>query len=438
MGILSTFRAGLTQPPQLPNVEARELTQLVTTLGREPVETIGADFESFTRRGYLDNGIIWACIASRLTLFAQGRLELENIRDEERKDLPPRLSSLVNNPWPNGSQSELLARIEQDTSLAGNYYIYQAEPRRFQRWRPDWVDIVLDPRGREVVGYLYHPGGRQSGKPPVPVLVEEVMHGSPYPDPLAAFRGASWLATVTREIQGDHAMNAHKQKFFENGATPNLLVTVAGTLNPDTRKAFETALHQKFSGVNNAYKTLVLEEGADATVIGADMRQQTFDVVQAAGENRIAVAAGVPSVVLGIKEGAAQATYSNYGQALQHFANFTVQHLWDHAASTFAQVLPVPAGQRLVFKTDHIPALQSDQKQDAEINEIMSTTIRELMDAGFEAQSVIDAVTSGDLTQLVHTGLVSDELAIAEETPALGTGDSEDEPAPLAFLNAGA
>jgi HK97 family phage portal protein len=389
------------------------------------------------QRGYLDNGIIWACIQARYTLYAQARLELENTKDEERRPLPPRLAALVEKPWPNGSQSELLARTEQDVSLAGNWYLYQAEPRRLQRLRPDWVDIVLDPAGQELAGYLYHPGGRHM-RNPVPLLPEEVAHGSPYPDPLAAFRGASWMTSITREVLGDTAMNNHKLKFFEHGATPNLLVTVQGSLSDTARERFSQALREKFGGVTNAYKTLVLEEGADATVVGSDMRQVTFDVVQAAGEGRIAVASGVPAVVLGIKEGADQATYNNYGSALQHFANFPMQHLWEHTASTLGNLFPVPQGWRFAYKTDHIPALQSDQKQDAEILETQATTIREFVDAGFTHESAIEAVDTGDLSVLVKDETVTpNALDVAAETDT----DEDEEPADdddntLAFLSA--
>lgn len=415
MGLLETIRAGLQ-----PTDTRAGLVQLVETLGRDPVETISNDFPGFVKQGYQDNGIIYAAIAARLILFSQGRLELRNRRDGAARDLPPRLSSLVAEPWPNGSESEMLARIEQDTSLAGNWYLYRAEAGRWQRLRPDWIDIVLDPKGRELVGYLYHEGGRSMMKPRV-LLPEDVAHGSPIPDPLAAFRGQSWISSVTREVMGDTAMNRHKLRFFENGATPNLIIKYMERLSDPNRERLQQVLKSKHAGVGNAYKTLVLEEGGDATVVGANMQQVTFDVVQAAGENRIAVAAGVPSVVLGIKEGAAQATYSNYGQALQHFANFTVQHLWTHTASALTPLVPVPQGFELVYRTEHIPALQADQKQEAEIAEIQATTIREYIDAGFTHESAVEAVDTGDLSLLVKDEeVVPGALDVVADTePAL-------------------
>jgi phage portal protein BeeE len=427
MGVLATLRAGL-------QTETRAgLVQLVETLGRDPVEPIENDYTSFVQRGLKDNGIVFAAVAARLFLFAQGKLGLRNIRTSETRDLPPRAANVVRRPWPNGSQSELLSRIEQDQSMGGNYYLYQAAPDRWQRLRPDWVDIVLDPRGQELAGYLYHQGGRHLQNPRV-ILPEEMAHGSPIPDPLAAFRGMSWVTAVVREVLGDTAMNTHKLKFFENAATPNLLLRFMQTLSDPVRDRLENTLKTRHIGTSNAYKTLVLEEGGDATVIGSNLQEAGMVIVQAAGENRIAVASGVPSVVLGIKEGAEQATYNNYASALEHFANFPIQHYWNHAADTLESLVPIPQGWELFYETSHIPALQRDQKLDAETLETQAVTMRELLDAGFEADSVIEAVTSGDLTLLEHTGLVSDALDTASEP----TGESEegDEEGTLAFLTA--
>lgn len=411
--MFDTFRAAWAAGN--PNTEARAgLVGLVETMAKTPVETIGNDFVSFVQRGYGDNGIVFAAITARLTLFAQGEPRMQN-RAGDVRDLPPRLRSLVEEPWPNGSTSEMLARIEQDTSLAGNYYLYRALPDQWQRLRPDWVDIVLDAPGQEVVGYMYWQGGRMKNQP-VPLTLEEVAHGNPYPDPLRAFRGTSWLSSVAREVMADSAMTDHKLKFFENAATPNLLVRVEGSLPERTRDSFRQQLGDKFGGVRNAWKTLVLEEGADAKVIGSNMSEVAFGETQAAGENRIAVASQVPSVVLGIKEGADQATYSNYEQALQHFSNFTIQYLWTHAAATIETLLPMPAGWGLYFDPTDIPALQTDVAQDAATAEIQANTLRELIDAGFSPESAVEAVATGDMSGLKHTGRVSDQLQDEQES----------------------
>ena len=423
--MLDRMRRAWTAGDNTPDAtEARQLVQLVETLAKSPTESIGNDFVSFVQRGYLNNGIVYGCITARLVLFSQGVFKLRNKRDKTEKDLPPRLG-ILDAPWPSGSTAEMLSRIEQDTSLAGNWYLNQAEPGRLQRLRPDWTKIVLDPQGRERVGYIYHRGGPGNDPAGLPLTLDEVIHGSPYPDPLAAFRGTSWISSVTTEVQSDTAMTEHKRNFFGNGATPNLLITLQQSLQEPQRKVWRDMLSSTFGGVGNAWKTMVLEDGADAKIIGKAV-DLGFTDTQGGGENRIAVASGVPSVVLGIKEGAAQATYNNYGSALTHFSNFTIQHMWNDTTSVFTAMMPVPAGWELVIDTSDIPALRQDAQDLATVTETQARTIRDLADGGFTADSVIDAVTGNDLTLLVE-----DEEP--DEPDASGNGQVGD-PDVLSFL----
>src|SRR3546814_18880675 len=106
-------------------------------------------------------------------------------------------SDLLEEPWPNGTTRELLARMEQDVSLAGNFYAVR-EAGRLRRLRPDWVSIVLSAPAAEAVesdvaGYVYSPGGKSGKGQPRASSVEEICNRSPLPDPDAPYRGMSWL-----------------------------------------------------------------------------------------------------------------------------------------------------------------------------------------------------------------------------------------------------
>jgi hypothetical protein len=54
--------------------------------------------------------------------------------------------------------------------------------------------------------------------------------------------------------------------------------------------------------------------------------------------------------------------------------------------------------------------LQEDEKDAAAIQQVNAQSMKALIDAGFEAESVIAAVTADDLTLLKHTGLFSVQL----------------------------
>jgi hypothetical protein len=134
--------------------------------------------------------------------------------------------------------------------------------------------------------------------------------------------------------------------------------------------------------------------------------------VQGAGETRIAAAAGVPPVIVGLSEGLQAATYSNYGQARRRFADNTMRPLWRNMAGSLETIVPPPTGARLWYDDRDIQALAEDKKDLAEVRALDAQQIRTLSDAGAEWDAVIDAVTTGDYTRLKgsHTGLYSVQL----------------------------
>jgi hypothetical protein len=153
---------------------------------------------------------------------------------------------------------------------------------------------------------------------------------------------------------------------------------------------------EQHAGILNAYKTLYLGAGSTAQVVGADMKQIDFKVTQGAGETRIAAAAGVPPVIVGLSEGLQAATYSNYSQARRRFADGTIRPLWRNIAGSLATLVDVPAGAELWYDDRDIPFLQEDQKDAAEIQGRESQTIKTLIDAGYTPDSVVLAVESGN------------------------------------------
>jgi len=385
-------------------------------------EEPGASFQGYAQGMYGSNGIIFACNQARMRLFAEARFQFRQLRQGRPGDLfgTPELQ-ILENPWPGGTTRDLLKRAIQDVDLSGNFYATRLR-NTIVRMRPDWVSIVLgsnlepdDPGVAldcEVVGYLFHPGGYGRGYDPIPLLVEQVAHFAPIPDPLARFRGMTWLTPVIRELMADNAMTDHRLKFFENGATVNLALSYPEGMDKTLFDKYVDAYKQGHDGLANAYKTLHLGGGATPVPVGANMEQIDFKKVQGAGETRIAAAAGVPPIVVGLSEGLEAATYSNYGQARRAFADGTMRDLWGDVAGSLATIVNVPGGSELYYDDRNISFLQEDEKDAAEIQQAHAGTINTLIIAGFEPDAVVDAVLSGDYSRLTgqHTGLFSVQL----------------------------
>ncbi len=386
-------------------------------------EHIEESFEGYVQGLYKSNGVVFAVEGARLRLFQQARFIWRAIGSRPTQRLfGNRDLALLENPWPNGNTQDLLARVIQDADMSGNAFFVRRPGPRLKRLRPDWVTIVLgspdgaDPGMRagdidaEVIGYGYQPGGPGSGRQPVALDVDDVVHFAPYPDPLYSFRGMSWITPVLREIMGDSAATSHKLKFFENGATANMIVTLDPDLSVDDFNKWVDIFEGDHAGVLNAYKTIYLGGGADTKVVGADMHQMDFKTVQGAGETRIAAAGGVPPVVVGLSEGLQAATYSNYGQARRSLADVTMHPLWMNVAGSFEKVVRVPRDAELWYDFRGIPFLKEDQKDAIEIQKARASTHQILLNAGYTPESVIAAVEADDFSLLKHTGLYSVQL----------------------------
>jgi phage portal protein BeeE len=290
--------------------------------------------------------------------------------------------------------------------------------------------LIRDGRGQigwKKAGYVYTTGGDAGGNEPVGLLPDEVVHFAPIADPLANFRGMSWLTPILREIQADESMTRHRRKFFDNGATPNMIIKHDISANEEKVKRFAQVMKEKHGGTENAYKTLHLYPGADATVVGKDFRQIDFKGVQGAGETRIAAAAGVPPVIVGLSEGLAAATYSNYGQARRRLADGTAHPLWQNTAGSLELIMPNQgSGTRLWYDATDVPFLREDEKDAAEIAFLRAQTIRQLVDGGYTPESAVAAVDAGDIRLLVHSGFLSVQL----QKPGATKTDAPAEPAP--------
>jgi HK97 family phage portal protein len=303
----------------------------------------------------------------------------------------------------------------QDADLAGNSYIHRINDTRLERLRPDWTKIIsrgfTDPdtgnEYREVIGYAYSEGGQGD---PVFYPVDEVAHWSPVPDPLAPWRGMSWLTPVVREINADLAMSVYEQKFFENSATPNMLIKYVGKVDPTWMQKLRDQIQSNHGGVENSNKTLFLDEGADVTVIGSNNKDMGFAVLREAGEVRIASAGGTPPIVAGLQGGLDASTMANYAAAYRNFADSTMHPLWRGACAVLGKFLTIQSGAELWFDTRDIPALRDAEMERQKGNAQMSIAVMNLVNSGYDPESVVAAVTSGDMTLLSHTGLISVQL----------------------------
>ena len=62
----------------------------------------------------------------------------------------------------------------------------------------------------------------------------------------------SWLTPILREIQADQAMTRHQRKFFDNGATVNMVIKHDPAANEEKVRRWAEQMNAKHGGVSNA------------------------------------------------------------------------------------------------------------------------------------------------------------------------------------------
>lgn len=421
-----------------------QLSGLTGTYGQVPHEDIACEFESYCQAAYAANGVIFAVMLARKLAFSAVRFQWQRINKGRPSEMFGSASlAVLEQPWVGGTTQDLLARVIDDADLAGNsYWIDAAQVERADRLegvrvpgpqaelvrlRPDWVQVVLEPRrirggqvGWRRSGLVYFEGGPYAPTAePVAFLPDEYVHFAPIPDPLATYRGMSWLTPILREIENDKAMVRYKSSYLQNAATPNLSVSLDKDVSLAAFEAFKAAMDSGHNGPDRAGKTLYLGGGADVRVVGANLQQMDFKHVQGAGETRIAAAGGVPPVIVGLSEGLSSATYSNYALARRRFADGTMHPLWQNVTGCFANIVPPPVSPisnksgtdvRLWYDSRDVPFLREDRKDAADIQNRQASTINSLIMSGFTPESAVAATDAEDWDLLSHTGLVSVQL----------------------------
>lgn len=381
-----------------------------------------ASFSGYVSQLYKSSPVVFSCMNVRSKHFSEARYKFRRVKDGRPGDLfGTQELKRLEVPWLNGTTRDLNARAIQDADIAGNFYARRV-PNGVARMRPDWVSIILGSKldedhpewqiDAEILGYLYWPGGPGRGYDPIPLLVEEVCHWAPIPDPEARFRGMSWLTPIINEVLGDKAAAEHKLKYFENGAGPKLVVKLDPSIQLEAFNRWVEKFKEGQEGVANAYKTLFLGGGADASVVGANLQQNDFKVTVGSGETRIAAAAGTPPVLVGLSEGLQGSSLNagNYSSARRRFADGELRPLWGSFAGALASIIITPGGAELWYDDRNIAALREDAGDLADIRQKDAVTMKTLVDAGYTPESAVAAVNADDMGLLVHSGLVSVQL----------------------------
>ena len=394
------------------------------TMPGSPYVEPAREFEAYVRQIHDRNGVVAAAVTARALLKSQLRFTWRRESDLRTFGTPE--LGLLEFPAPGLSRSRLLTVGEQHVCYAGAaYYRRDPESGHLGLLNPAWTSVVIgsdyetvDPvhqADARVLGYAYRPGGKLDATPEFFPL-GEVAQDAPEPDPVCWWRGSSWVTSLVREIVADGQATDHLTKFFEHAATPQLVFKLDKALQPDAVSRFASQVNEQTAGTANAYRNLFLGGGADVQVVGSMLQQLDMKGLQGGSESRIAARSRVPATVLGIREGLAGSALNagNYSAARRMWADGWFSPVADGLAETLEPLLNRPGAPgtdvRLAADVTRVLFLQEDRKDEADIQSSKVQSLKALVDAGFDPASAVDAIDTGDIRKLDHSGLYSVQL----------------------------
>ncbi len=402
---------------------------------------------------YGRSSVVFSALQTRWKLFAQARYQFQQMFGGREGGLfgTPDLAPLEH-PEPGETTLDLNFRAIQYADLAGDWFGVRrpasvVRPKgpslpygnvdRIKPLRPDWTVIVLGSRQKrdpielsqdpdaEIIGFGYTPEGPRSGKAVIAYGREEVAHFHPNTGPLSRYRGMPLILAALPEILADNGSTSYKRAFMRNAATPNLAVSFPPNWDEAKAKSWLEQFEKKHRGATNAFKTMYLGGGMTVAPVGTNFKDMAYKDLAGTMETRLAAVVGMHPVIIPFSEGMAGSAMNagNYGAAKRSTSDITLRYLWPNMCGSLETIIPAPTGgTRLWFDQRSVPFLQADVTDQASVMQANSETIGRLVNEGFTPASVVDYVSSGDVTRLVHTGLVSVQLQPPGNTlPAAGT-----------------
>jgi HK97 family phage portal protein len=314
------------------------------------------EYGSAVRRAYLENPVAQRAVR----LFAEG------IGGAPLLPADPALLALVNATSAGQSLLETLAAC---LLLHGTAYVQvlkdgRGRPVELFALRPERVSIVAGADGWPS-GYSYRVGETALT---IPLLDEDaspnlihIRHFHPADD----HYGAGCLAAADQAVATHNAAAAWNRQLLENAARPSGALVFespdAGGLTTEQFDRLRNELASAFSGAVNAGRPMLLEGGLKWQSLSMSPADMDFATLKAAAARDIALAFGVPPMLLGLP---GDATYANYREANRALWRLSLLPLGAKILYALVEGLaPWFPEASLAIDLDRVPALAEDRER---------------------------------------------------------------------------
>ncbi|MBN9436246.1 phage portal protein [Bosea sp. (in: a-proteobacteria)] len=310
------------------------------------------DYGALSREGYQRNPVVHRCVRLIAEAAAQTQL-IAKVGGREQAEHPA--LALIERPNPRQGGIAFRETLYGHLVVAGNAYVEAVsigrEPRELHALRPDRMRVVP---GRDgwAEAYDYSVGARtirfrqdEGSLPPILHLTQ--FH------PVDDHYGLSPIEAAACSLDVHNAAGSWHKALLDNAARPSGALVYdgpeGGTLTEAQFERLKQELEEGFQGARNAGRPLLLEGGLDWKPLSLSPAELDFVAAKGAAAREIALAFGVPPLLLGLP---GDNTHANFAEANRAFWRQTLIPLVRRTAQSLAQWLGPAFGDDLSLEPD--------------------------------------------------------------------------------------
>ena len=309
------------------------------------------DYAALAREGFQRNAVVHRAV--RLVTEAAASVPLGLVAGGADDGLHP-LSALLGRPNPREGGLRLMESLYGHLMVSGNAYLEAVclggVPRELYALRPDRMRVVPGPDGwpaaydygvgTETVRFEAVPDG-----PVPPILHLTLFH------PTDDHYGLSPMEAAAAALDIHNAAGAWNKALLDNAARPSGALVFAGPtgLSETQFERLKGELEASYQGAANAGRPLLLDGGLDWKPLSLSPREMDFVEAKAGAAREIALAFGVPPLLLGLP---GDNTHANYAEANRAFYRQTVVPLVRRTGEAVAHWLGPAYGGALRLEPD--------------------------------------------------------------------------------------
>lgn len=185
-------------------------------------------------------------------------------------------------------------------------------------------------------------------------------------NPYDNWRGLSPLKPIAKQIDIDWASLIYNKTFFDNDATPSLMLTTDKNLNPDQRTRIQEYWEKRHKGMSKAHKVAVMEAGLKAEKLSVSPRDMDFIEQKRYTREEILGIWKVPKALFNITDDLNYATFT--GQ-IKAFWLYGLMPILKRIEDAFNAGLITDYNPQIYceFDLSQVPAFQEDFKDQVEL-----------------------------------------------------------------------